>query len=232
MYASKIAKIVIGIVLTIIGIILLYTAKKMNDRYEPNTSLFTLIIGLIILTIGFLTFVFGLVEESNVQENLTPINPTALSPMQNTTDFSKLQTYCVKYKSNPPFEIAIDSNVTSCSGDGWQNLFLFRAFNTQQPGTIPYCVIPVYDIDYNATYVTVIPNKSCQNSTDNLQQFTFYAYPSKQPNTIPICMKDAADSPRSLLDYNSESCSGDGWFQFGVFYAYSSDFNPTTTNIR
>lgn len=153
----------------------------------------------------------------------TPLDPSGgggtVPDIPPNTDNSKTAIYCIGQDTKTNNMVIYYYSNNTCSSAGITLITSFKAYTTQQPGTIPICI--------NTTASTIpgpprfqinIGSSSCV-SPGWEQKMIFYAYPKKYKTTIPMCVSNATTPPdRSMITHNATTCNSTGWTM------------PTTTN--
>ena len=184
--------VVIALVLLIVGFGIWYLEKKKHDKPDgPHNG-------------------------PHNGPNGPPDPPNGGLPALPSFDSSALQIYCFRnFNGNLiAYYVPFGDSCGSANPTGSPAITSFKAFNSSQPDTIPFCVSSAD----NKTRFQIIHGKTSCDSAGWTPEFVFYAYEKHYKGTIPMCLRQLASPTESYIEPNKTSCPLTGWTQGSIFY--------------
>ena len=131
-------------------------------------------------------------------------------------DSSALQIYCFGNLNGNliAYYVQFGDSCATANPSGAVLFTSFKAFNSSQPDTIPFCVSSAD----NKTRFQIIHGKTSCDSAGWTPEFVFYAYKKQYHGTIPMCLRQLASPTESYIEPKKTSCPLTGWTQGSIFY--------------
>jgi len=146
--------------------------------------------------------------------------PTVSTPVAPPPPVYAKTDLCIGNNTGHPWRTTLKQGPAGCKTAPWKNLFNFRAYAEQAPGTTRFWW---GTSQTPAERSLLLVNPSSPPTADFQQSGEFWAYTSPQPGTIRYCHFDTTYlGPRIMIKKspNATCKSGNGWTYRGEFWAY------------